>query len=312
MADSAPGGHARRLCHIRSVRRVLIVNPVASGVTKRRVDDVMDALATGGGIELIVTERAGQATEIVDKACDDCGAIFIFAGDGGYNEAVNGMRAGADRVPSGRRFERPATSARPTERLRGRRAAARRRRADPAHLDSGGFATPVGPRPVAGSRSLPASGWTPSSCERSTDAGGETGSDPATSPSSGSSPASWPRGADSSSRCSRSTAVGAVPWSWPPTATRTPMPAPSGACRAARALRARARRRRARAARPKRIPWLAWRLLVRPTHPGASGVVYVHDADRLAIRCDHPLPLQVDGEDLGDVAEVVLERSGMR
>jgi hypothetical protein len=35
--------------------------------------------------------------------------------------------------------------------------------------------------------------------------------------------------------------------------------------------------------------------------------VYVHDTDRLAVRCDRPLPLQVDGEDLGDVAEVVLE-----
>jgi hypothetical protein len=32
-----------------------------------------------------------------------------------------------------------------------------------------------------------------------------------------------------------------------------------------------------------------------------------HDADRFVIRCDVPTPLQVDGEDLGDVVEVVLE-----
>ena len=35
--------------------------------------------------------------------------------------------------------------------------------------------------------------------------------------------------------------------------------------------------------------------------------MYLHDADRVGIRCDIPLPLQVDGEDLGDVVEVVLE-----
>jgi diacylglycerol kinase family enzyme len=32
-----------------------------------------------------------------------------------------------------------------------------------------------------------------------------------------------------------------------------------------------------------------------------------HDLDRIVIRCDRPLPLQVDGEDLGDVDEAVFE-----
>jgi hypothetical protein len=35
--------------------------------------------------------------------------------------------------------------------------------------------------------------------------------------------------------------------------------------------------------------------------------VYAHDADRLEVVCDGPLPLQVDGEDLGDVEEAVFE-----
>jgi diacylglycerol kinase family enzyme len=48
-------------------------------------------------------------------------------------------------------------------------------------------------------------------------------------------------------------------------------------------------------------------VLAHPTHPSASGVVSLHDADRVAIRCDRPLPLQVDGEDLGDVTELRLE-----
>ena len=47
--------------------------------------------------------------------------------------------------------------------------------------------------------------------------------------------------------------------------------------------------------------WQAWR--------GARGrrVLLVHDADRLVIHCDAPMPLQVDGEDLGDVETVTLE-----
>jgi diacylglycerol kinase family enzyme len=32
-----------------------------------------------------------------------------------------------------------------------------------------------------------------------------------------------------------------------------------------------------------------------------------HDLDRVEVRCDRPLPLQVDGEDLGDVGEAVFE-----
>ena len=32
-----------------------------------------------------------------------------------------------------------------------------------------------------------------------------------------------------------------------------------------------------------------------------------HDLDRIVVRCDRPLPLQVDGEDAGDVLEAVYE-----
>jgi diacylglycerol kinase family enzyme len=36
-------------------------------------------------------------------------------------------------------------------------------------------------------------------------------------------------------------------------------------------------------------------------------VIAVHDADRIVLRCAEPLPLQADGEDLGDVTTVTLE-----
>jgi diacylglycerol kinase family enzyme len=39
----------------------------------------------------------------------------------------------------------------------------------------------------------------------------------------------------------------------------------------------------------------------------AGDVLYAHDLDRFVARCDRPLPLQADGEDLGDVEEAVFE-----
>jgi hypothetical protein len=39
----------------------------------------------------------------------------------------------------------------------------------------------------------------------------------------------------------------------------------------------------------------------------AGDLVYGHDLDRVEIVCDSPLPLQADGEDLGDVTSAVFE-----
>jgi hypothetical protein len=41
--------------------------------------------------------------------------------------------------------------------------------------------------------------------------------------------------------------------------------------------------------------------------PARLGLLALHDVDRVEIACDAPLPLQADGEDLGDVGEVVFE-----
>ena len=51
---------------------------------------------------------------------------------------------------------------------------------------------------------------------------------------------------------------------------------------------------------PLAVPRLVLAALTGRT-PKARGVLYLHDVDRLEIRADRPLPLQVDGEDLGDV-----------
>ena len=39
----------------------------------------------------------------------------------------------------------------------------------------------------------------------------------------------------------------------------------------------------------------------------ADDVLNGHDLDRIVVRCDVPLPLQADGEDLGDVSEATFE-----
>lgn len=53
---------------------------------------------------------------------------------------------------------------------------------------------------------------------------------------------------------------------------------------------------------PASAPLLAWWALGR----GARHV-RAHDVDRLVVRCDRPMALQIDGEDLGDVDGAVLE-----
>ncbi len=45
----------------------------------------------------------------------------------------------------------------------------------------------------------------------------------------------------------------------------------------------------------------------RPRPARSRGLLYGHDLDRIEIACDRPLPLQADGEDLGDVEHAVFE-----
>jgi diacylglycerol kinase family enzyme len=58
---------------------------------------------------------------------------------------------------------------------------------------------------------------------------------------------------------------------------------------------------------PTDLPRLLRYVLTGRGQPGAKGVLYLHDLDRIEIACDRPLPLQADGEDLGDVEEAVFE-----
>ena len=70
------------------IRRLLIVNPFASGVDAHRLAAVQAALPAG--TETKVTTAAGEATAIA-RVARDVEAIYVLGGDGTYNEVLNGV-----------------------------------------------------------------------------------------------------------------------------------------------------------------------------------------------------------------------------
>jgi len=70
----------------------LIVNPYASEVTQERVQAVERELARGAEVSTLLTERPGHGVELAAGA-GDADAIVVFSGDGGFNEALNGLAA---------------------------------------------------------------------------------------------------------------------------------------------------------------------------------------------------------------------------
>src|SRR5262245_24447978 len=70
---------------------VLVVNPWASGVDEGRLTAVRAALPEG--TELRFTTARGEATEIARDLSGRADAIYVFGGDGTYNEVLNGIDA---------------------------------------------------------------------------------------------------------------------------------------------------------------------------------------------------------------------------
>jgi diacylglycerol kinase family enzyme len=71
------------------MRVTLIVNPFASRVTEARVRALEGRLDV---VETLLTERGGHATELAADASGD--AVFVFGGDGVVNEVLNGLPTG--------------------------------------------------------------------------------------------------------------------------------------------------------------------------------------------------------------------------
>jgi diacylglycerol kinase family enzyme len=69
---------------------LLIVNPFASNVTEELVARVRDALPDRPPVSL--TQARGHAVELAREAvASGAGAIYVFSGDGGFNEVLNGV-----------------------------------------------------------------------------------------------------------------------------------------------------------------------------------------------------------------------------
>jgi diacylglycerol kinase family enzyme len=293
------------------VRRVLIVNPAASGVTEGRLARVRAELEAVGPLETVLSERAGHGMELAAAASVDCDTIYVFAGDGGYNEVVNGMQADVPVgfLPGGATSVVPRALGLPRDPI----VCARR------------LARSTGTRRISlGKASYGASAELPSAPRRFTFCAGvgldaelvravdrrgrQNGRRP------GDLAFAWElvrilaaaRGTleprlevEGAGRCAFVFAAKCDPYSY---AGSVPIRA-APAARFELGLDIFAPRR----LRPPDILRVLWWLLANPGQTDSPHAVYMHDADRVVVRCDRPTPFQVDGEDLGDVQEVVLE-----
>ena len=275
------------------MRTTLIVNPYASRVTPELAERVVLAL---GADETVFTERAGHATELARDA--DADAVVVFSGDGGFNEVLNGARPETllGFVPGGGTSVLPRALGLPRDPVAAARqiAAGRTRRISLGRANGRrfGFAAGVGldaelirrmdarGRRADGKRPGDAAfAWT----AVKTLAGTRVRFDPALE-------------VDGHGRAAFALVANADPYSY---VGRLPLRLPRGArleggldVLAPHSFRARS------------LPGAVRYLLTGHTR---LPLLHLHDVNRIEIRCDAPMPLQLDGEDLGDVEFVLLE-----
>jgi diacylglycerol kinase family enzyme len=282
-------------------RIVLIANPFSSGVTLRRLDDVTAALTRHAEVVVRQTETQGHAVELAREAARDADAIVVFSGDGTYNEAINGAAGTVPFgfVPGGGASVFPRALGLPRDPV----AAAARAGA----ALEGGRRRSIGLGRVNGRLFCFASGiGFDAEAVRRIDQ----------------------RGRDLDGRRAGN-AIFAATVAGILFENRLRMPPQltvEGYGRAAFLFVANGRPYTyagplavtiasdadfgagldfvgPRQVTPASVPVLALRGL-RGTLPKDPGVITGHDLDELVVRCDRPLPLQADGEDLGDVTAV--------
>jgi diacylglycerol kinase family enzyme len=280
----------------------LIVNPFSSRVTPARVEEVEQALAPYAEIETLPTSRRAHATELAREAANNHDALLVFSGDGVFNEVVNGIQTDIPLgfIPGGRTNVLPRALGLPRDPV----AAARRI----GEALAAGRTRTISLGRVNGRRFTFAAGvGADAEFIRRIDRRGRShdGRLP------GDLTAAWVLAQqflgdkrrygpalqiDGLGRAASafvmngdvSTYVGRYAVRFSPHARfelGLDVVAP-------RELRARS------------LPSIGWRSVRGRELPG---VLYGHDLDRITIYCDRPLPLQVDGEDLGDVREAHFE-----
>lgn len=248
-----------------------------------------------------LTERAGHATELAREASGRVEAIYVFSGDGGFNEALNGIdgRTPLGLVPGGganvlsRALGLPRDPVEAARRVR----AGRGRRISLGRVNGRrfGFSAGIG---------------LDAELVRRVDALGRTKE----GGRAGNAAFAWAAARILAERRFRlepvlevrghGRAAFAVAANCDPYTYLGPIPlhvAPLARFEAGLDVVA------PRRVRASLLPRFLGYVLRGRGQERARDVVYVHDADRVEIACDRPLPAQADGEDLGDVLEVVLE-----
>lgn len=281
----------------------LVVNPFATRVNEQRLERVRAELERVAEVDVVLTERPGHATELVTEAGrDGAEAVVVFSGDGGFNEALNGLESDVPIgfLPGGGTSVLPRALGLPRDTVAAARqvadalAASRARRVSLGRVNGRRFAFGAG-------IGLPAD-----VVRRVDDLGRADGRRPS----------------DLAFVGAVVRVVAAQHWHFEPKLEI------AGAGRAAAVFVANGSpytyagrlplpvARRASfdggldfvapvAVSPLSVPFTAVRVLSGRT--GGDGFLRGHDLDRIEIRCEVPLPLHADGEDLGDVEHAVFE-----
>lgn len=282
-------------------RAALIVNPVATGVTPARVAAIAGELAEAGPVEELLTERQGHAAELAANACERYDEIYVYGGDGVYNEVVNGMLPDVPIgfVPGGATSVLPRALGLPRDPIACARHFAQTsgmRRISLGKVNGRRFTFCAGLGLDAELVRLidqrgRKNGKRPSDAAFVTDLGRII-----TRRRARLEPIMTVEG---HGRCAFLVAANCDPYTY-----AGPFPvhaAPLARFELGLDLVGPER------LSPAGLAQLAWSLTVRPAHHITHNYLYLHDIDSASIVCDGPTPLQVDGEDLGDVEEATLE-----
>ena len=285
----------------------LIANPFATGVTERKLAEVQAALEPLGEIETLLTQHRGHASELARDACAaGRDTLFVFSGDGTSNEVLNGLEPGADValgfIPGGGTSVLPRALGLPRDALAAARqlreavGESRTRRISLGRVNGRRFAFNAGV------------GFDAEAVRRFDALGRRDGGQRPGDVRFGLTVAGmlW----DHRFRFEPAAElVGAGPVALALASNCDVFTYAGG-----RALRIAPDARfelgldvvAVRAIEPSSVPGLALSVL-RGRQPRDDDVHVLHDADRAELRCFRPLPLQVDGEDLGDVEHVLFE-----
>jgi diacylglycerol kinase family enzyme len=293
------------------MRALLIVNPVASRVSSAAERTARRELETAAEIEVARTTRPGEASELAAKGvAEGFDAIIVLAGDGTANEVLNGVGAEAPigLLPGGgtsvmpRNLGLPPSIPAAARRLAEALREGRERAVGVGRINGRRFAFNAGVgldaavvRRVDGRERTERR-------RRSPDAAYARELAKLVARGAYSQPRVSLHVGRQVERVAFVVAVNLAPWSY-----IGPLPldlAPTATADGGLDLVAPRRMHR------RDVLGFAQRLLIDQRHARGSGdarIGYWHDVATAELRCDVPFPAQADGDDLGDVMDVLLD-----